>query len=169
VTGNVGAATSRGLEWTVGWSPLSGLRLSDNGAYTDAHLTQDAPLLGGARGDVLAYVPHWSNNLNIDYEWPVFSDFSAFTGGSWTYTGSRYGDFAPAGTTTEDHPKLPSYSTFNLQLGVKDKSYTLELYGRNLTDERGISSYNNMQGYNQTGLLTLIQPRTIGLRVAATY
>jgi outer membrane receptor protein involved in Fe transport len=169
VTGNVGAATSRGLEWTVGWSPLSGLRLSDNGAYTDAHLTQDAPLLGGMTGDVLAYVPHWSNNLNIDYEWPVFSDFSAFAGGSWTFTGSRYGDFAPAGTTTEDHPKLPSYSSFNLQLGVKDKAYTLELYGRNITDEKGISSYNNMQGYNETGLLTLIQPRTIGLRVAATY
>ena len=82
---------------------------------------------------------------------------------------TRYGDFAPAGTTTEDHPKLPSYSQFNLQLGIKDKAYTLELYGRNITDEKGISSYNNMQGYNQTGLLTLIQPRTIGLRVAATY
>ena len=169
VTGNAGSAVSRGLEWSLGWNPFTGLRFSDAGAYTDAHLSTDAPGLGGDKGDFLPYVPRWSNTVNVDYDWPVFDDFSGFAGAGWTYSGTRYSDFSPAGTTTESHVRLPSYNQFNLQLGLRNKTYTVELFGRNLGDEKGISYYQNMGGYNQTGLMTLIQPRTVGLRIAATY
>ena len=169
VVGNVGSAASRGLEWSLGWTPLKGLRFADAGAFTDAHLTESAPLLGGMKGDQLSYVPRWSNNLDADYEWQLFDDFKGFAGMSWTFAGSRYADFAPAGTPSESHNKLPSYSQINLQAGVRNDHYTLELFARNVADEKGISSYSNMGGYNETGQMTLIQPRTIGLRVAATY
>lgn len=169
VVGNVGSAVSRGLEWTLGWRPMKGLSFTDAGSFGDAHLAESAPLLGGQSGDALAYVPRWSNTFNADYEWDAFGDFKGFGGLGWTYTGSRHGDFAPAGTPSESHTRLPSYNQINLQAGLKDARYTVELFARNVTDEKGISSYNNMSGFNETGLVTLIQPRTIGLRVAATY
>jgi len=169
VVGNVGSASSKGLEWSLGWTPLKGLRFSDAGAYTDAHLSEDAPLLGGMSGDTLSYVPHWSNTLDADYEWPLFDDFTGFAGAGWTYAGSRYSDFSPAGTPTESHVKLPSYQQVNLQAGLRNGHYTLELFARNIGDERGISYYINNGGFNETGQVTLIQPRTIGLRIAATY
>ena len=169
VVGNAGSAVSRGLEWTLGWRPLKGLSITDAGSYSDAHLTESAPALGGNKGDQLAYVPHWSNTLNADYEWDAFNDFKGFGGLGWTYTGTRYGDFYPAGTPSETHVKLPSYNQINLQAGFRDARYTFELFARNIGDEKGISSYTNAGGFNETGQLTLIQPRTIGLRVAATY
>lgn len=169
VVGNAGSAVSRGLEWTLGWRPLKGLSLTDAGSYSDAHLSTDALALTGYKGDALAYVPRWSNTLNADYEWQAFGDYTGFGGLGWTYTGSRYTDFAPAGSPSESHAKLPSYNQINLQAGLRDEHYTFELFARNVTDEKGISSYNNMSGFNETGLVTLIQPRTIGLRVSATY
>ncbi len=66
------------------------------GSYTDAYLTADAPGLGAIVGDKLPYVPNVSNTLNVDYKWAAFGDWSAFVGGSETYTGSRYTGFSPA-------------------------------------------------------------------------
>lgn len=168
VVGNVGSAVSRGLEWTLGWRPIKGLSFTDAGSYSDAHLSEDAPLLGGAKGDLLAYVPRWSNTLNADYEWDAFNDFKGFGGLGWTYTGTRYSDFYPVGVN-ETHVRLPSYNQVNLQAGIRDSRFTVELFARNVADEKGISYYVNTGAFNQTGQLTLIQPRTIGLRVAATY
>jgi len=168
VVGNAGSAASRGVEWTLGWRPIKGLSFTDAGSYSDAHLSEDAPALGGSKGDQLAYVPHWSNTLNADYEWDAFNDFKGFGGIGWTYTGTRYSDFYPAGVN-ETHVRLPSYNQINLQAGIRDARYTIELFARNVTDEKGISSYINTGAFNETGELTLIQPRTIGLRVAATY
>lgn len=169
VVGNVGSAASRGVEYTLGWTPIEGLRLTETGAYTDAHLTQDAPAVGGAAGDTLSYVPRWSNNINVDYDWPVFGDFTGFVGGAWNYVGSRYTDFAPAGNLTESHTKLPAYNRVNLQAGIRNEHYTAQIFAQNIGDTRGISSYANTAGFGGTGLITLIEPRTIGVRVGATF
>ena len=168
VTGNAGSAISEGVEWNLGWTPIRGLTFGLVGAYTEAHLTQNAPGLGAHAGDDLAYVPKWSNTFNADYQWSAFGDYRAFVGGTWVFTGSRYSDFSssPIG---DPHVKLPSYDTLGLHAGLKNGRYTLELYGKNLTDSRGIAYYAGQGGYNATGLATLITPRTIGLRLAADF
>ena len=169
VTGNAGSATSKGVEWNVGWTVVPGLRLAEIGSYSNATLSQSAPVLGGFAGQALPYVPKWTNTLDADYEWNAFADYSGFVGAAWVYTGARYTGFAPAGTPTESHVALPSYSEFNLQGGLRNGRYIFELFAHNLSDVRGISTYENMGGYKETGHMTLIQPRTIGLRVGATY
>jgi iron complex outermembrane receptor protein len=169
VTGNAGSATSKGLEWNVGWTVVPGLRLAEIGSYSDATLSQSAPVLGGLEGQALPYVPKWSNTVDADYEWNAFGDYTGFAGASWVYTGVRYTGFAPSGTPSEGHVELPSYNQINLQGGLRNGRYIFELFAHNLTDVRGISTYENMGGYKETGQMTLIQPRTIGLRVGATY
>lgn len=169
INGNSGSATSKGVEWNFEWRPLAGLTLGLLGSYTDAYLTSDAAGLGAFSGEKLPYVPEVSNTLNVDYKWAAFSDWSAFVGGSETYTGSRYTGFSPSVTVIEPHVKLPVYNTFQLHAGLDNGHYNAELYGNNLGNSKGITDYANQGGANQTGLVSLIQPRTIGIQVGYKF
>jgi len=169
INGNSGSAKSKGVEWNFTWRPISGLTLALLGSYTDAYLTADAPGLGAMSGDKLPFVPNVQNTLNADYKWPAFGDWSAFVGGTETYTGSRYTAFSPTVSVIEPHVKLPVYNTFQLHLGLDNGHYNAELYGNNLGNSKGITDYSNEGGANQTGLVSFIQPRTIGIQVGYKF
>ena len=169
INGNSGSATSKGVEWNFEWRPLSGLSIGLLGSYTDAYLTADATLLGASSGDKLPYVPNVSSTLNVDYKWPAFADWSAFIGGSETYTGTRFTSFSPSITVVEPHTKLPVYNTLQLHLGLDNGHYNAELYGNNLNNSKGITDFSATGGANQTGLVSFIQPRTIGIQVGYKF
>jgi len=169
LNGNSGSADSRGVEWNLLWQPLQGLSLGLLGAYTDAKLTTDALALGGANGDALPYVPKVSDTFNVDYTRPAFGRFAGFIGGSWTYTGTRYTAFSSSVATVESHVKLPGYNTLKVQAGVDNGHYSVEVFGSNLTNARGITEYANSGGQGQTGLAAFIQPRTIGIELGVKF
>ena len=50
---NGGKAQSQGVELATSYSPVRGLRLGLNSAYTDATLSEDVPQLAGVSGDQL--------------------------------------------------------------------------------------------------------------------
>jgi iron complex outermembrane recepter protein len=169
LNGNSGTAESKGVEWNFLWRPVDGLSVGLLGAYTNAKLTSDAAALGGMKGDQLPYVPDVASTFNADYTWRAFGDFAGFLGGSWSYTGSRYTAFSSAVSTTESHVKLPTYNTLKVQAGVDNGHYSVELFGSNLTNARGITEYFNSGGHDQTGLAAFIQPRTIGIELGAKF
>jgi iron complex outermembrane recepter protein len=169
LNGNSGSAESKGVEWDFLWRPLQGLSVGLLGAYTDAKLTSDAAVLGGMQGDALPYVPVVSSTFNVDYTWHAFGRFAGFLGSSWTYTGTRYTAFSSSTATVESHVKLPIYNTLKVQAGVDNGHYSVELFGSNLTNARGITEYANSGGQNQTGLAAFIQPRTIGIELGAKF
>lgn len=170
INANGGTAVSKGAELTLGLQPTNGLLVSFNGAYTDAHLTQDTdPVVGGIDGDPLPWVPEWSFGLHGDYAWPVMGDSVAHVGGSVSYTGERpadLGDRVADGSVRE----IDSYTTVNLGTGVDFGAWSLELYGRNLTDERGVTSVDT-GGFLPDGAraLGLIRPRRFGLAVGLRW
>jgi outer membrane receptor protein involved in Fe transport len=172
VDGNAGGAVSKGVEWNLDWTPLRGLNIGIVGAYTDAYLTASAPELGASKGDLLPYVPNWSNTVNVDYNWDLFADYQGFVGGTWTYLGVRDTDFSPS-SIVEPHVRLPAYSQLNLQLGVRKGNYMLELYSKNVTESHGIAYFASSGGVdnsgNLTGVASVIQPRTIGIRLSADF
>ena len=63
-------------------------------------------------------------------------------------------------------PALEAYDTLNLRFGLKRDNLGLELFGRNLTDERGVSS---VEPFQFGGEQTLIRPREVGLEVRYSY
>ncbi|MDE2493503.1 MAG: TonB-dependent receptor, partial [Alphaproteobacteria bacterium] len=96
---NGGTARSDGAEWSVNYTPLSGLTLGFNGSYTDARLTEDTPAnVGGKTGDRLPSSPMWETSFSASYEQPLFADYSSFEGVDWHYTGSRMAEFEPTST-----------------------------------------------------------------------
>jgi outer membrane receptor protein involved in Fe transport len=170
INANGGTAVSQGAEITLGLRPTSGLLLSFNGAYTDAYLTQDTdPVVGGLDGDPLPWVPEWSFGLHGDYAWAVMGDWVAHAGGSVNYTGDRpadFGDRVADGSVRE----IDGYETLNLGAGLDFGQWSLELYGRNLTDAEGITSADT-GGFLPDGAraLGLIRPRSVGVAVALRW
>ena len=162
ITGNVGKAVSKGFEWGFELRPTPGLTLSAIGAYTDATFTRAAPVIGALDGDRLPYVADVTSTIGFDYETALSDDWDGFVAGSWTYTGERVSDFP-------FKIELPSFSTFDAQIGVRSGRYSVELFGKNLSDERGITNFVPLGATGGVGTLGIIRPRTIGIRLAADF
>ena len=172
---NGGTARSKGLEWTLAATPVTGLTFTLTGAYVDAYLTSPAPAAGGNNGDPLPYAPKWSTSLDGAYTWRAFGDYNAFVGATWSYVGSRFNDFssstsaATGGLVPDVRPELPSYNTVNLRAGLDSGRWTFELYAKNIGDTRGIAFYDNSSTPNFGGSVVYSQPRTLGALVTARF
>jgi iron complex outermembrane receptor protein len=169
--GNAASATSDGVEATATYSPIDGLNLSFNGAYTDAKLTANAPGYGGRSGDQLPNTPRWAGTWNADYNFPIHSDYLAFVGGSVRYVGDEASGFisgAPAGFS---RPTLPAYATLDLRAGVKHASWSVELYAKNATNTRGFLDIHSLafNSYSAPWTASVIQPLTVGFSIANRF
>jgi outer membrane receptor protein involved in Fe transport len=167
INGNGGTAVSKGFELAGSVFPASGLALSLNAAFTDAKLTQDTdPVVGGLDGDRLPYVPEWSLGLNVDYEWTVKGNARAYVGGSLGYTGDRtvaFDNRAADGSIRQ----ADGFVTLDLRTGAYVGRWSVELYGKNLANERGITSIGEPGPLPNGALaLGLIRPRSIGVSVS---
>jgi outer membrane receptor protein involved in Fe transport len=171
VNTNGGTAISKGVEFTASLFPSDGLRLSFNGAYTDAYLTEDTDpvLVGGLDGDPLSFVPDWGFGLSADYEWAFRGDSTAYVGGTLGYTGDRPYSFS-ARDSDGSLSEISSYTNLNLRAGLRTERWNFELYGKNVTDEMGITSV----GTGTTAAsgrvdLAYIRPATYGLLVGLNF
>lgn len=190
INANGGTAVSNGIEGSLILRPARGLQLGLNGAYIDAHLTQDTPpLAGGFNGDRLPFVPKVSVSLNADYEWHVSNSATAFVGGTVAYVGNQRDNFNISDVVGFDNnggaiyvftPQrhIPDYATVDLRAGIEFDRFTLEAYVKNLTNTEGVSSLNLLedQVLGAGNILpgnairaALSRPRTIGLSLSAGF
>jgi iron complex outermembrane receptor protein len=173
INANGGTAESKGLEFSAA-ARSGGLTLTFSGAYTDAELTEDTdPLVGGFDGDQLPFVPEWALALGGDYEWSAFGDATAYVGGLVAYTGDRLADFGnrvdPLDPTSARR-EADAYTTLDLRTGVIWDNWSLELYGKNVTNEDGITDIIAPGIYpNGAGAVSIIRPRTIGLALGVRF
>ena len=170
VNTNGGTAESKGVEFAASYFPTESLVLSLTGAYTDAQLTQDtSPQLGGLDGDPLLFVPEWTFGVSADYEWAVGESSTAYVGGNVGYTGDRPYDF-DARDSDGSLSEVDGYTTLNLRAGLRSGRWNFELYGKNVTDESGITSVDSANTI-ATGLvnLGLIWPQTYGVTVGVNF
>jgi hypothetical protein len=174
VNANGGTAESKGLEFTA-TTRSGGLTLSLSGAYTDAQLTEDTDpiLVGGFDGDALPFVPEWTLTLGGDYEWNAFGDATAYVGGQVAYTGERpvgFSDRVDPLDPTSARIEADAYTTVDLRTGILWDNWSLELYGRNLTDEDGITDYLSPGTFPAgAAAISIIRPRTIGLSLGVRF
>jgi iron complex outermembrane receptor protein len=64
---------------------------------------------------------------------------------------------------------LPSYNTYAARIGLDNDHYRITLYGKNLGDSRGITSYTSSGAPGLQGTMGVIQPRTIGVTLSAKF
>jgi len=169
---NAGTATSDGVEASLMFRPVDQLKLSLTGAYTDAKLTEDADpiLVGGRDGDRLPYTPKTSYSANADYEWPLADGRSAYLGASFSHLDDVPAAFSAAYVAEFGGQRyLPEYDMVDLRAGWDFGKVTVELFGRNLTNDEGKTSDaggNTPNGAISTGV---IRPRSYGMTVTAEF
>ena len=143
-----------------------------NGALTDTHLKDDTPALsGGKAGDPLPFTPEWSASLNANYEWSVGAQAMAYIGASLRHLSDQTASYDLAFRTAHGRQrKIDAYDVVDLQTGVDFGRWTLELYGKNLTDEDGKTSTGAVGSIPQGALPTgVIRPRTYGLTIGFNF
>jgi outer membrane receptor protein involved in Fe transport len=159
---NGGKAKSQGVEFTTSYSPLDGLRLAFNTAYTQAELKDDIAAQSGVAGDPLPFTPEWSGSFTADYEFPLFSSWTARFGGGYRYVGARNVSF-PANPV---FIRTPSYEVVDLTAGLTNERWGIRLYAKNLTDERAYVTPGMVLDPDNQPLQiasSILQPRAVGL------
>ena len=166
---NGGTARSSGIEFSTLYSPVPGLRLGLNGAYTDAKLTEDVPSLGGLNGDRLPAVPKWATSATADWSFPVFTGWTGRIGGGIRYVGDTVSGVQSAGST---YPQ-DSYSVADFNADISNDRWTVRFYVKNLTDERVFTNLTALPNAATGEVMQVkgvpLQPRTIGIGFDAKF
>ncbi len=160
---NGGTASSKGLELSTLYTPVEGLRLGLNGAYTDAELTEDAPGIGGLSGDRLPYAPKWSGAATADYAFLRRADWTARLGGGLRYTASRL-------TKVQHDPQslpLNSYGVLDLNAELANERWTVRLFARNVTNKSAYIAYTPLVNAGTQAITEVhgipLEPRVVGM------
>jgi len=163
---NAGRAKVRGAELALSARPVERLTISGSFAYQDAELADDAPDLGGRNGERLPNVPRFTGSLNADYTFPLNSLKPAI-GATVSHVSDRRASFD--GNLSLTQYPLPEYTTVNLRGEIVISDVNLQLYVRNLFDERGqLSAFGAYSSAGQTKV-SILQPRTIGLMATKRF
>jgi outer membrane receptor protein involved in Fe transport len=156
-----GDATGDGVEFEFVGMLNESWRFNLAASYTD--LTYDDNVLPaiGAPGDRVKGSPEKNYSVGLEYGFDLSSAWSGSARADWAYVGSVEPDLGGPPV-----PELAAYDTLNLRFGLKRDSLALELFGRNLTDERGVSS---VEPYQFGSKESLIRPREVGVEVRYSY
>lgn len=148
---------------------------ADNtGAIISTCSDADAVILGGAQ---LPYTPKFKGDITAryDFQWMGWASHAQATG--------NYQTKAPAGLRQDDIAILgvmPSFGTIDLSLGGTKNNLSVEVFAKNLFDERGqlnrftpctisICGVSQVAGLPRALYITPIQPRLVGIRIGQTF
>jgi iron complex outermembrane receptor protein len=169
---NGGTARSTGLEATLNYRSDQGLRLAANASYDVAELSQTPPpSIVASDGARLPYSPRFSASLSADQNVQINSQWTGFVGGTVAFVGERFGDFPSRANSLR--ATFPSYTTLDLRAGALTGPWTVSVFARNVTNERGVLSSRSLLGARATAtgpyITNFITPRTIGLSVSRAF
>jgi len=166
---NGGTARSDGLEAEVEFRPVQAFSLTGSVAYTDAVLTA-TPGEGfpGKSGDPIPFVSKFTTSLSGEERFPLFAASSGFVSAEVAYVGKRYTSYTFV-TGVVPQPGLPGYTTANVQAGVMTGDWKVNLFVKNLTNEKGLLSASYGFGPPGAWQVAIVTPRTVGLSVTKTF
>ena len=173
---NAGNARIRGIEFDMLARPAEGLTISLGASYNDAETTNAILAPAGTRLPITA---RFKGNARIRYEFPVSQGWEGHVQASAAWEGRRTRDLRSDESAI--YGTMPGYGTLDLSAGLEHHDWSIELFARNLTDERGITGLsiqcNELVCGDQLGqtaigpkiYATVITPRTIGIQLGRRF
>lgn len=166
---NGGTARSEGLELSTKYTPIEGLQLGLNAAYTEAILTEDIPSIGGLSGDTLPNIPRWAGSATANYSFPLQGSWTGRVGGGLRYVGDS--------KTQVDHSPLAypinNYEVLDLNADVSNNQWTIRLFVKNATNKDDYVAETPIQNAATGGITQIngvpLQPRTVGIGIDAKF
>ena len=171
VVANAGNARSEGIEFQFDWAATEHLSLGANATWLNAELTEDVEVgVVVPKGSRLPLSPKFKGSMYAQYDWDVdwFGGSSAWVRLQWSYTGDMLNQVEPL--TLDDGPapqiKQPSYNIGDLLFGLDRDKWSLQLYIKNLTDERAVLFANpyEFDYFFGRSRVTVNRPRQFGVR-----
>ncbi|MES2489208.1 MAG: TonB-dependent receptor [Pseudomonadota bacterium] len=160
---NAGNARITGVETAVTARPVESITYQGSFTWLRPVLTENFDPNNGRpaapAGTQLPGSPTWalSNTILGTWSWGDFTPVLAFI--------HRY-EGPSASSLQFPDIKKGNYNLFDLRLGTKfSESISINLYGKNLSDQRGVTAANNVVTANGSNISQqyLVQPRTFGL------
>lgn len=189
-------ARTVGTEAELSYQLTPAFNISLSGSFNDSEFTDTvtsvgaggaASVVGGIKkGNRLPTVPRLQFSAQTKWEDEVAPDLLGFAIATFQYVGSRYTQAVdqdptavgtvtripigsqPSSTFTFD-PRLPSYTSVNLRLGVKKDEWELAGYVNNLFDENAKLSLDRERGFRARVAYQVAKPRTIGAQVSTKF
>jgi outer membrane receptor protein involved in Fe transport len=152
VTANLGEAHVTGFNVSVDYAPnenwVLGFNFEEMDAETDSeHNLNDDPDLEIEKGWRLPLTPDYKAAAWAEYHWPTSllgaNDF--FVRLQWSFTGDSLSRLEPLSPIDSPTPQFvnPSYNIGDIRAGIVGDDWQVDLFIRNLTDERAIYSYSS--------------------------
>jgi outer membrane receptor protein involved in Fe transport len=187
ITGNQLFATNgpsyrvRGAETSFVARVTAGLTLTGAASWNSSEVVKTLSLINpttgqpipienpfGTLGEPLAVSPPFQGNLRARYEFPL-NEYHAFAQAGVSRTGGSF-------STTDHLTKTlqgvsvdfynPGFTTYDAALGLSKDSWSVGLYGENLTDTIGVP-YSSYAEWVKAD--TVIRPRTLTLKVSYSF
>lgn len=166
--GNGKTARSRGGELGLSYVATDGLHLGATLGYVNAHLTADAPGVGGLNGATLPLSSKVNGAVAADYRWAIKTDAAFQAGASFRYATDVW-NFVSSNAAAVDsrQPRL-----LDLYTGIQYGRLDARLYLRNaLSSQPRIVALQQPSSYAAFEALsfTPIQPRTVGVNFDVSF
>jgi len=161
---NAANAEIFGVEGDLTYAPRAIPGLTVNGAFSvlDTEITDVITPTGDVtEGEELAFAPTFQGNLRARYEWDIGSQYTAHIMPQLVYSGDARSDIIDI-----NDAQIDSWVTFGMSAGIRNDRWSMEIFGDNLNDSRGELANNFV---NDRERVTVIRPRTIGIRVGADF
>ncbi len=156
---NGGDVEGDGVEVELTAQLTDALQLNLAGAYNNNEFKTVKPGVGFEVGERPPGAPEKNVSAGLQYDFPLSASWSAFARADYSYVGStryKFGQIDPL-VVVQD-----AYDLANVRLGLQRASLAVELFGRNVTDERAVvNSTDPSLGNRQY----LARPREIGVEV----
>ncbi|MES2495647.1 MAG: TonB-dependent receptor [Pseudomonadota bacterium] len=164
---NAGGARIKGVELALTARPIPGFLVTGAFSYNDGAIRQDNAALGAVKGERLPNTPHLTAALNADYRL-VDSPLQPRVGATLRYASDSTASFDANQALPQYN--LPSYTSVDLRAGVTVGQVDVQLYARNIFDVRGqLSAQTVLSSFGGPAQVTLLQPRTFGLKLSTDF
>jgi len=161
-TANAGEAEVKGLEGDFTYLANESWTISGAFSFNDTELT-DRPVGADnlvAPGSDLALTPSFQGNLNLRY------DFNLAGNEAYAQLGVQHrGNTRTSVVINEDFP-LDSYTTADLAFGLINDNWNVNLFIKNLTDERAELFISNQDDIPRT---VVNRPLNVGLKISYNF
>lgn len=173
VTSSSGVAELYGFEVQGAFQATDALRLEATYAYAETlnklqNCTNCLALLGNANpiDTRFGLYPAVTGSFSVSYERPAFADYTGFARLDYSYRGRIYADSSELVWTAPSH-------NVNGRIGIRNERYGLELFGRNIFDNKVPSSLGRATDTytpaNNTVSISPPDPQTFGVRATVKY
>ncbi len=163
-----GGAKIDGGELTLTARPSPNFTVVGGFAYQDARLRENETLLGAAKGERLPNVPKFTAAISADYRMSNGGNLRPTAGATLRFVSDRTASF-DANPSLPQY-QLPDYVTVDLRAGLAFGSIELQVFARNLFDDRGqLSAATFLSVIGGPAQVTMLQPRTIGISASARF